>query len=79
MRHLVWRILCLKTDRWLYNTRMKQRTAHKVQKQLDRELRHRRWLEKNLKGSTVLKKSRRKVLELYTEKHVLNIPSDIAN
>lgn len=26
---------------------MKQRSTHKIQKQLDRELRHRTWLEKN--------------------------------
>ena len=39
---------------------MKQRSIHKIQKQLDRELRHKTWLEKNLKGSAVLKRSRRK-------------------
>lgn len=48
---------------------MKQRSKHKIQKQLDRELRHKTWLEKNLKGSAVLKRSRRKLLELYTEKN----------
>jgi len=58
---------------------MKQRSKHKIQKQLDKELRHRTWLEKNLKGSAVLKRSRRKVLELYTEKHTQKSHCDIAN
>ena len=58
---------------------MRQRSKHKIQKQLDRELRHRTWLEKNLKGSAVLKRSRRKVLELYTEQHTQKSQCDIAN
>jgi len=58
---------------------MKQRSTHKIQKQLDKELRHRTWLEKNLKGSAVLKRSRRKVLELYTEKQTQKSHCDIAN
>jgi hypothetical protein len=48
---------------------MKTRSIHKVTKQLARELKHRAWLEKNLKGTELLKRSRRKVLELYTEKN----------
>ena len=47
---------------------MKQRSTHKIEKDLKRELKHRAWLEKNLKGTDVLKNSRRKVLELYTER-----------
>ncbi len=46
---------------------MKVRSAHKIAKNLKRELRHRAWLEKNLKGSVLLKRSRRRVLKLYTE------------
>ena len=53
--------------------RKQQRTLHKITKQLEREVRHRAWLEQNLKGSAVLKRSRRKVLELYTEKHTQKI------
>ena len=47
---------------------MNKRSTHKIQIELDRELKHRTWLEKNLKGSVLVKRSRRKVLELYTEK-----------
>ena len=47
---------------------MKKRSTHKIQIELDRELKHRTWLEKNFKGSALVKRSRRKVLELYTEK-----------
>jgi hypothetical protein len=43
---------------------MKQKTAHKIEKDLKRELNHRAWLEKNLKGTCLLKKSRRKVLDV---------------
>ena len=51
---------------------MKQRSTHKIEKDLKRELKHRAWLEKNLKGTSVLKQSRRKVLELYTEQaHII--------
>lgn len=44
-----------------------QRTLHKIAKQLDREMRHRAWLEQNLKHSQQVKNSRKKVLLLYTE------------
>jgi len=46
---------------------MRQRSTHKIAKDLKRELKHRAWLEKNLRGTTQVKRSRRKVLELYTE------------
>ena len=48
---------------------MKTRSIHMITKQLERELKHKAWLEKNLKGTELLKRSRRKVLELYTEKN----------
>ena len=46
---------------------MKVRSAHRIAKDLKRELKHRAWLEKNLKGTAQVKRSRRKVLEFYTE------------
>ena len=45
----------------------KQRTLHKIAKQLRREARHRAWLEQNLKDSQQVKRSRKRVLLLYTE------------
>jgi putative AlgH/UPF0301 family transcriptional regulator len=48
---------------------MKKRSTHRINKQLERELKHKDWLEKNLKDTDLLKRSRRKVLELYTEKN----------
>ena len=44
-----------------------QRTFHKITKQLEREVRHRAWLEQNLKDSQQVKRSRKRVLLLYTE------------
>ena len=44
-----------------------QRTLHKITKQLEREVRHRAWLEQNLKQSQQVKESRKRVLVLYTE------------
>jgi len=44
-----------------------QRTLHKITKQLRREVRHRAWLEQNLKQSQQVKESRKRVLVLYTE------------
>jgi len=44
-----------------------QRTFHKITKQLEREVRHRAWLEQNLKQSQQVKDSRKRVLLLYTE------------
>ena len=47
--------------------RKQQRTLHKITKQLEREVRHRAWLEQNLKQSQQVKDSRKRVLVLYTE------------
>jgi predicted lipoprotein len=47
--------------------RKQQRTLHKITKQLEREVRHRAWLEQNLKNSQQVKDSRKRVLVLYTE------------
>jgi len=47
--------------------RKQQRTLHKITKQLEREVRHRAWLEQNLKQSQQVKESRKRVLVLYTE------------
>jgi hypothetical protein len=47
--------------------RKQQRTLHKITKQLEREVRHRAWLEQNLKQSQQVKDSRKRVLLLYTE------------
>jgi len=46
---------------------MKKQNSYKIQKQLRKEIRHKAWLEKNLSNTTTLKKSRKRVLELYTE------------
>ena len=45
----------------------KQRTLHKITKQLKREQRHRDWLEENLRQSQQVKDSRKRVLVLRTE------------
>ena len=45
----------------------KQRTLHKITKQLKREQRHRDWLEQNLQQSQQVKDSRKRVLVLRTE------------
>ena len=47
--------------------RKQQRTLHKITKQLEREVRHRAWLEQNLKQLQQVKESRKRVLVLYTE------------
>jgi len=47
--------------------RKQQRTLHKIAKQLKREVRHRAWLEQNLKQSQQVKECRKRVLVLYTE------------
>jgi hypothetical protein len=47
--------------------RKQQRTLYKITKQLRREVRHRAWLEQNLKQSQQVKESRKRVLVLYTE------------
>jgi len=47
--------------------RKQQRTLHKITKQLEREVRHRAWLEQNLKNSQQVKGCRKRVLVLYTE------------
>ena len=55
---------------WLYYVymhRKQQRTLHKITKQLEREVRHRAWLEKNLRQSQQVRDSRKRVLMLYTE------------
>ena len=41
---------------------------HKIEKQLKRELKHKDWLEKNLKNSVQVKQSKKRVLKLYTAK-----------
>ena len=46
---------------------MKKRSIHKIQKEISRELNHRAWLEKNLNDTIILKNSKKRVLELYTE------------
>jgi hypothetical protein len=51
---------------------MKQRSKHIIKKQLDRELKHVHWLEKNLKSTALLKSSKKQVLKLYTELKVGN-------
>jgi hypothetical protein len=51
---------------------MKQRSKHIIKKQLDRELKHVHWLEKNLKSTALLKSSQKRLLKLYTELTVGN-------
>ena len=46
---------------------MKKRSIHKIQKELKRELKHKAWLEKNLKNTTTLMNNKKRVLKLYTE------------
>ena len=48
-------------------SRKQQRTLHKISKQLQREQRHRAWLEQNLRHSQQVKDSRKRVLVLRTE------------
>jgi hypothetical protein len=48
--------------------RKQQRTLHKITKQLEREVRHCGWLERNLQNSAVLRTSKKQVLKLRTEK-----------
>jgi hypothetical protein len=40
---------------------------YKITRQLDQEVRHRAWLEQNIKRSNLLKDSRKQVLKLGTE------------
>ena len=47
--------------------RKRQRTLHKIAKQLEREVRHCAWLEQNIKRSKLLQDSRKQVLKLRTE------------
>jgi hypothetical protein len=49
---------------------MRKRTLLKAQKDLNRELRHKRWLELHLNGTKQLNQSRRKILKLYTQLRV---------
>jgi len=49
-------------------SKRQQRTLHKITKQLDREVRHCAWLERNLQNSAVLRTSKKQVLKLRTEK-----------
>jgi hypothetical protein len=48
--------------------RKQQRTLHKIQKELKRELSHRDWLEQSLKDTTLPMLSRRRAFGLRTEK-----------
>ena len=48
-------------------SRKQQRTLHKISKQLQREQRHRAWLEQNLRYSQQVKDSRKKMLLSRTE------------
>lgn len=47
---------------------MKTRSKHMIGKQLERELKHQQWLEKNVAGSKVLRKSKLRILKLHTER-----------
>ena len=47
---------------------MKTRSIHRITKQLERELKHRAWLEKNVAGSNVLRKCKLRILKLHTER-----------
>ena len=67
------KFLCLITDTWHYNYSMKKCSAHKIKKQLSRELKHRAWLEKNLSDTIILKNSKKRELELYTELTFKNV------
>jgi len=50
---------------------MKKPNQHKIQKKLKRELKHISWLEKNLRGSKQVKKSRKAIFKLYGQQHGL--------
>jgi hypothetical protein len=52
--------------------RRQQRSIHKIQKQLRRELNHQDWLEKNLTKSKTQRNSKRKILILRTELAIKN-------
>ena len=47
--------------------RKQQLTLHKITKQLEREVRHRAWLEQNIKRGNLVRDSRKQVLKLRTE------------
>jgi len=56
---------------WQQTDLMKKPSQHKIQKKLKRELKHVVWLEKNLRGSTQVKKSRKIIFNLYGQRHGL--------
>ena len=44
-----------------------KRSVHKVQKIVEKERRHKEWLERNLKNSKQLRESKKQILKLQTE------------
>ena len=56
---------------WQHTDVMKMPSQHKIQKKLKRELKHVAWLEKNLRGSTQIKKSRKTIFKLYGQQYGL--------
>lgn len=44
-----------------------KRSIHKLEKNIERERRHKDWLESNLKQSKQLRESKKQILELQTE------------
>lgn len=44
-----------------------KRSIHKLEKNIDRERRHKDWLESNLKQSKQLRESKKQILKLQTE------------
>ena len=51
---------------------MKKPSQHKIQKKLQRELKHISWLEKNLPRSNQVKNSRKTIFKLYGQQHGLD-------
>jgi hypothetical protein len=56
---------------WQQTVVMKKPSQHKIQKKLQRELKHIAWLEKNLSQSKQVKNSRKTILKLYGQQHGL--------
>lgn len=55
---------------------MKTRSKHMIGKQLERELKHQQWLEKNVAGSKVLRKSKLRILKLRTQQAFVSANKD---
>jgi len=56
---------------WQHTVVMKKPSEQKIQKKLNRELKHIVWLENNLPRSKQVKNSRKTIFKLYGQQHRL--------